>query len=513
MKKYFLFALLAMFIVGCDGPNVNNPSGGDSDDDGGGSNKSYVVTGEATDVTHKSVVLLGEVNVEIADYETIEWGVMYSVDKDELDYRNGEMVVCDDALIENAYHVELSDLAPETKYYYCAYINLNNKQYKFGETKEFTTLAAPGVNEITILTGSAEDITYNSVVLYGELEANMSDYTSVQYGISYSTNRNDLQSDNSTLVYCPESLQENSYSVALLGLEAETKYYYCAFVYVNNQDFKFGSVKNFTTLADPKIDGIGVFSVAEIRQVTFSKGNLQYTQSTNTWSFAENQWDMIGTDNVTGGNVESDPKYGGDYKYGNALADKVDLFGWSTSATNFGVSTSISDSDYSGSFVDWGTNKIGNDAPNTWRTLTYSEWYYLRYKRPKADNLVGVAQVHGVNGLVFLPDNWTCPSGVTFKSGSHSSDGVDYYAVYQSFSADQWSKLEAAGAVFLPAAGGRSWKDVSSVQSDGHYWSATEGYRYSDSRARTLGFSSLGAYMSDDSNRRFGFSVRLVKNL
>ena len=256
MKKYFLFALLAMFIVGCDSPNVNNPSGGDSDDDGGVSNKSYVVTGEAKNVTYKSVTLYGEVNVEIADYETIEWGMMYSTDMDELEDRNGIMGACDDALIENAYRIELSNLVSETQYYYCAYVNLNNKQYRFGETKEFTTLAAPGVDEITILTGSAEDVTNNSVVLYGELEANMSDYTSVQYGISYSTNRNDLQSDNSTLVYCSESLQDNSYSVALSGLEAETKYYYCAFVYVNNQDFKYGSIKNFTTAEKPTDSGI-----------------------------------------------------------------------------------------------------------------------------------------------------------------------------------------------------------------------------------------------------------------
>ena len=31
------------------------------------------------------------------------------------------------------------------------------------------------------------------------------------------------------------------------------------------------------------------FSVSDSKKVTFSKGNLQYTQSTNTWSFAENQ--------------------------------------------------------------------------------------------------------------------------------------------------------------------------------------------------------------------------------
>ena len=506
MKKYFLFALLAMFIVGCDGPNVNNPSGGDSDDDGGGSNKSYVVTGEAKNVTYKSVTLYGEVNVEVADYETIEWGMMYSTDKDELEDRNGIMVACDDALIENTYRVELSDLVSETKYYYCAYINLNNKQYKFGETKEFTTLEAPGVDEITILTGSAENVTYKSVVLYGELEADMSNYSSVQYGISYSTNRNDLQSDNSTLVYCSKSLQDNSYSVALSGLEAETKYYYCAFVYVNNQDFKFGTVKNFTTLEAPKM-----FSVSAGKKVTFSKGNLQYTQSTNIWSFASTQWEVIGTDNVIGGSgVYSDPTVG-DCNEGTALADKVDLFGWSTATTNFGVSTSEDFDDYSGSFVDWGRNKIGNDAPNTWRTLTIDEWSYLRYDRTNADDLCGVAQVNGVNGLIFLPDNWVCPSGVSFKSGFYNNYGVDYYAAYQTFTAAEWSLLEAAGAVFLPAAGGRGGSNVYGVQNYGDYWSASEDTGYDD--VYNLSFASDEARMYNYNPRFLGLSVRLVKDL
>ncbi len=256
--------------------------------------------------------------------------------------------------------------------------------------------------------------------------------------------------------------------------------------------------------------GIGTFSVSADKQVAFSKGNLQYTQSTNTWSFAENQWDMIGTDNVTGGDVTSDPTYG-DSRYGDALADKVDLFGWSTSATNFGVSTSTSSSDYRGSFVDWGTNKIGSDAPNTWRTLTYNEWEYLLNNRPNASSLKGVAQVNGVNGLIFLPDNWTCPAGVTFKSGFHNNYGVEYYAAYQTFTAAEWSKLEAAGAVFLPAASGiRFGSFVYNVQSRGYYWSATEG---SSDGANYLYFSSDEANMNYNLFRYYGQSVRLVKDL
>lgn len=240
--------------------------------------------------------------------------------------------------------------------------------------------------------------------------------------------------------------------------------------------------------------GIGTFSVSADKQVIFSKGNLQYTQSTNTWSFAENQYDYIGTDNVID----------------DELADKIDLFGWSTNATNFGVSTSTDwENGYSGSFIDWGTNQIGADAPNTWRTLTKDEWDYLLNTRTNASSLKGVAQVNGVNGLVFLPDNWTCPAGVTFKSGFHSERGVDYYSAYQTFTAKQWSKLEAAGAVFLPASGRCGGSDVGNVGRGGFYWSATE----IDSRnADYLYFSSDEANIYS-SVRYEGYSVRLVKDL
>ncbi len=256
--------------------------------------------------------------------------------------------------------------------------------------------------------------------------------------------------------------------------------------------------------------GIGTFSVSADKQVTFSQGNLQYTQSTNTWSFAENQWDYIGTDNVTGGSVSSD-QYGDD-KSGTALADKVDLFGWSASNTTapFGVSTSTDwENDYLGSFVDWGTNKIGSDAPNTWRTLTKDEWDYLLNTRTNASVLKGVAQVNGVNGLIFLPDTWVCPEGITFKSGFHSEYSVEAYGQYQTFSADQWSKLESAGAVFLPAAGLRYGSFVYNVQYYGNYWSATEN---NSSYAYYLYFGSYEASMGNDT-RYFGHSVRLVKDL
>ena len=155
------------------------------------------------------------------------------------------------------------------------------------------------------------------------------------------------------------------------------------------------------------------FSVSTNQQVLFSQGNLQYTQSTQTWSFAENQYDYIGSDNWSDG----------------VWADKIDLFGWSTDnpATPFGVSNSTEFEDYYGDFVDWGTNQIGDDAPGTWRTLTYAEWEYLLTTRTNASSLMGVAQVNDVNGLIFLPDNWSAPDDVTFKSGFHSEKSAEAY--------------------------------------------------------------------------------------
>ena len=266
--------------------------------------------------------------------------------------------------------------------------------------------------------------------------------------------------------------------------------------YIYFSDGTVAKVDSISMIAPAEPEPLqGLFSVSATKQVTFSKGNLQYHPANDEWRFAANQTDYIGNANA---------------KVSSTYNGWLDLFGWSTSATNFGVSTSTDrENGYSGSFIDWGTNKIGNDAPNTWRTLTYDEWIYLLNNRNNASSLCGVAQVNGVNGLIFLPDNWTCPAGVTFKSGFQSSYDTEYYAAYQTFTAEQWSKLEKSGAVFLPAAGGRDGSDVYYVQNDGIYWSATEDFSYG---AYYLYFFSDAARLSSD-YRYYGQSVRLVKDL
>ena len=274
----------------------------------------------------------------------------------------------------------------------------------------------------------------------------------------------------------------------MMTISASAQFY----IYCN--DGNVIKVDSISMVAPDETPGIGTFSVSADKQVTFSKGNLQYHPANKEWRFAPSQLDYIGYANRN---------------FSSTYNSWLDLFGWSTVTTNFGVSTSTNNTDYLGPFVDWGRNKIGNDAPNTWRTLTYDEWYYVVFDRPNASSLKGIAQINGVNGLILLPDNWTCPAGVTFKSGFHSEIGEDYYAVYQTFTVEQWSKLESAGAVFLPAAGYRAGSSVDFVRYDGYYWSATEGSGYA---ASCLDFYSSKARIQS-LNRYYGHSVRLVKDL
>ena len=336
-----------------------------------------------------------------------------------------------------------------------------------------------------VKTGEPMDIGRNFALVTGVVNVAITDYESVQWGIMYSVDKNELASHNGNIVYSNDTLSNKMFSVCLTNLEEKTTYYYRAFVSLDNDQYQYGNIKNFTTIET-------FFSVSNTTRVKFSSGNLQYHPANNKWRFAEYQTDYIGKANA---NLSSN--YNG----------WIDLFAWGTG------NAPISSVDYS-TFVDWGTNKIDIVARNTWRTLTEKEWNYLLIDRNNASCLCGVAQVQDslmntINGLILLPDNWICPQDIIFKSGFHSNYGTAYYADYQTFTVAQWSELEAAGAVFLPAAGGRYHSNMYGVQEYGHYWSSTE---YNRDDAYSFGFNSDDARVGY-SPRHSRHSVRLVKGL
>lgn len=202
---------------------------------------------------------------------------------------------------------------------------------------------------------------------------------------------------------------------------------------------------------------VGVFSVDGLRQVTFSPGNLQYNPRKKEWRFAEHQYDYIGEENI-----EVSPNYNG----------WIDLFGWGTGDNP--TKTDYKSEEYS-SFVDWGKNTIGRDVPNTWRTLSKSEWEFILYHRKHAKKLYAAGMVNGVCGLIILPDGFSKPSGISWKARA-SDYTKNNYTKYE------WEKMQSLGAVFLPAAGKRTFNYqeygfpmIIKIKNEGRYWSS-EGY-------------------------------------
>lgn len=227
----------------------------------------------------------------------------------------------------------------------------------------------------------------------------------------------------------------------------------------------------------------GVFSVSASKQVYFSKGNLRYASS--KWSFFDNQYDY----------------------YTSHSADAWDHFGWSTSATTYGMSTSSNNDDYSGDFVDWGATMGAG-----WRTLTSDEWTYL-LKTRSASTVGGTengryakAKVNNVQGVILFPDTYTLPDGVTAPTGVNATNNTGWNG--NSYTAEDWTKMETAGCVFLPAAGDRNGSSVFFPGTSGFYWSATP---TGAGTAYNVYFSSSYLFPTASSNRSVGSSVRLVK--
>ncbi len=227
----------------------------------------------------------------------------------------------------------------------------------------------------------------------------------------------------------------------------------------------------------------GLFSVSATQQVRFSKGNLQYQASTDTWRFASNQYDYVG---YTNSNISA------------SYSGWIDLFGWGTG--NNPTLASNNNADYS-TFVDWGSNAISNggNQPNTWRTLSRDEWTYLINGRPSAVQKRGQGYIANTYGLILIPDyNWVVPNGLTFSTSSQNN-----------YTTSQWTEMENAGAIFLPSAGSRYGNWVEACNTYGDYWSSTSGGDDSYYLYHSYGQSPSIYY---GYGRNGGRAVRLVRD-
>ena len=253
----------------------------------------------------------------------------------------------------------------------------------------------------------------------------------------------------------------------------------------------------------------GKFSVSASQVVYFSRGNLQASTTDLganwTWAFAKKQYNCVAA------NASNTAISGNGTVSTNGT---VDLFGWSTAATQYGIHVKLFNSTYSGDFVDWGSNPDLIAALGTgWRTLTSDEWTYLldtrtttsgvRYAKAEITDKIYPGTTTTIKGLIILPDDWS-----TDYHALASTNTADAAFTSNQITSTVWkNELEAHGAVFMPAAGYRMATSVYSYSDRGYYWSATPN---GTDNAYELIFIGDNVYLANNGRRFDGHSVRLV---
>ncbi|MDO5443279.1 MAG: hypothetical protein Q4G10_06370 [Bacteroidia bacterium] len=232
----------------------------------------------------------------------------------------------------------------------------------------------------------------------------------------------------------------------------------------------------------------GEFSVSATKKVHFSKGNLYYDDgefmSEERFKLEENQYDY--------------PEIWSDTHVGH--------FYWSK---NDGIARAkyYDDSGASSGDVFFTNLRPFVMSLGSARTLSWREWEYLIDGRKNASNKYGYATVQNVPGIILLPDNFNDPmknngSGAFVPKSSTGWEQNVYIG-------PDWSAMESAGAVFLPAAGCRNIDCVHEVNDRGIYWSSSAA---NVGRAWYMEFSSYSVSFHEDTQElsHVGRTVRLV---
>ena len=384
---------------------------------------------------------------------------------------------------------------------------------------------------VSVITHSPTEITATTALCGGEFRFTTDEIGPFTVGVCWSTSPKPTHNDQRvTYPHQQEPFvinQANPWECVITGLQPNTQYYVRAFVHPSHDDsywgngYYYGDQVTFTTPGNGESGDVmegtvkGLFSVSENYKVYFSKGNLQYQASTNTWRFADNQWDCVG-----GANSNISSSYSG----------WIDLFGWATSGYYYdgtchypwtcsstggyvAYGNHYANLDDETGEADWGYNAISNggNSIGQWRTLSEEEWKYLVHTRNTASGIrFAKGIVNGVNGVILLPDDWN--SSVYGLMNTNNETSASY--ADNVISNETWmSVLEPAGAVFLPAAGKREHLGVYHANVEGGYWSSS-----GSSVAGGFGHHDLAACF-EFGNRRLGlnsesrcdgYSVRLV---
>ena len=251
----------------------------------------------------------------------------------------------------------------------------------------------------------------------------------------------------------------------------------------------------------------GQFTVSSTgTKVCFAQGNLTYSTSSPNWSFLSNSWEY-------NTNAWADDKYG--------KVDGSQHFYWSGDK---GVFQTVDGECESAGLISDITSALGSTS---WRGLSLAEWrYLLGYDKNNGGTqsskrtvqwhyyamITSTASIGTGNKryLLIFPDDFQESDWNTSSMGAEPTEFDGSSESSAEYTADNFTAMQTAGIVILPAAGFRMSTTFTSIGENGNYWSSTSG----NSQAYTLGFYN-GAMNLGSTNKEgwLSLSVRLVQNL
>jgi hypothetical protein len=370
-----------------------------------------------------------------------------------------------------------------------------------------------------------------------------------------------------------------NYWAALTPLLEDSYYYVRAWAKNETGAVSYGAVIEMETRLDytkAPYNGMlpGVFT-GDNAKFRFSMGNLQYNKSTNKWRYANQQYEYVGYDNGTYGNVidiidntvvqsDNNAIILSNGNVNTSYKGWVDVFPWGTSGYDHGAGKYqpwvryYNGSPSSNQFyaygsqtahlydntgkADWGYNPIinGENAEGRTNKFTINNHQIHNIVNVRsATTLNGVTNARfafakltvrvnqTVQGVLIFPDALTWPSGVPYPThineGGVNADGSATYdwSAVQTFTEEQWIKLEKAGVVFLPCGGCWGTGNQMGWQNrGGRYWTSVSDHATSPTTDKVYQFAFSPEHKDTDggvmraslvTQPYYGFCVRLVR--
>ena len=200
---------------------------------------SMLQTKEATSLSAVSAKLNGTLELTDVQCQKHTVGFYYGSNSGSL---NEKVTIGSDSGEVSSF---ISKLTPSSKYFYQAFVLLDDKEFK----GEVLSLSTKDVSSL-IQTYNVTDLAVKSANLNAILDLTDAKYSSIAYGFYWGSNSSSLDSN-----IKGGEISNNSFSASLTGLNDKTQYWYKAYVTLDNQTFN-GEVKSFTT------DAVSVQSVS-----------------------------------------------------------------------------------------------------------------------------------------------------------------------------------------------------------------------------------------------------------